>query len=253
VSLFAAAVERVLRSNTTELASSPLGKIAVEVGAGLVRRFVPPVDELINAQLAQFPFAKGVIDQGAIAFSVEQFNATPNPLLGGITPIEARMIAEDLTSRELSRKNLFLLEVVSNLLGSGAGQTFNLFATGVEYSPYTLSGEKRRIGGASNDTLQAGDPVEMRITTYDDKAGSIKGFFAQHAQKAVRQDGTVTPPSYYALKIKVIHGIISQNYNFGSYEQSGWFRPANIEHSLSRTEQGMEEVTMTFTQLDSFM
>lgn len=253
MSLFAAAAEKILRSNTTELAKSVGGKIAVDIGAGLLRRYVPPVDQIIQAKLAQFPNAKGVIDSASMAFSQAQFNATPNPLLGGITPLEARMMIEDMQSRELSRKNLFLLEVSSNLLGNGINDTFNLFATSVEYSPFTLTGEKRKIGGASNDVLQSGDPVEMRITTYDDSDGILKKWFAAHAQKAVRTDGTINPPAKYAIKIKVIHSLVSQNYNRGQYEQSGWFRPANIEHSLSRGEQAMEEVVMTFSQLDSFM
>lgn len=253
MSLFNAAAARIIESNTKELSRSPFGKVAVEVASGLARRFIPPVDELITAKLAQYPNAKGVIDSASLAWSQAQFNATPNPLLGGITPFEARMMSEDLASRELSRKNLFLLEVTSKLLGTSVNDTFNLFATSVEYSPYTLSGEKRRIGGGFNDTLQAGEAVEMRITTLDDKNGSIKKFFSAHAQKAISTDGTINTPSKYAIGIKVIHSVITQNSNYGSYEQIGWYRPANIEHSLSRGEQGMEEVTMTFSQLDNFM
>jgi hypothetical protein len=93
----------------------------------------------------------------------------------------------------------------------------------------------------------------MRITTLDDSEGTLSSWFARHALKAVKPDGTVNAPGRYAIKIKVIHAVISQSANVGGYEDEGWFRPANIEFSLSRSEQALKDVTMTFSQLDSFM
>lgn len=253
MSLWSAAAERVLRANTSELASSPLGKVAVDLAAGAVRRFTPAVDEIILRKLAEFPDVQGTVNQGAMILSQLEYFNTPNPLLGGITPRQAQIIAEDLQSRNLARKNLFLIEVSSELLGDGISQTFNLFATSVEYAPYTLTGEKRRIGSASTDSLQSSDPVEMRITTHDDTFGTLSRWFAVHAQKAASSDGTVSPPGHYAIRIKIVHAYITQDTNLGGYEDVGLFRPGNIEFSLSRAENSMKEVTMSFAQLDTFL
>lgn len=128
-----------------------------------------------------------------------------------------------------------------------------MFCTSLDYSPTTISGEKKKVGAASIDIVQSADPVELRMTTMDNKAGFIKRWFEDHCSAAAATDGTVGVPGKYAVKIKVVHAFISKASNQGGYENIGLFRPANMEISLSRQDSGMQELSLTFSQLDTFM
>lgn len=188
---------------------------------------------------------------GGVA-SQTKFWGGPTPLFGGISPTEAKRIYDEMRGQRLSKKNLWLIEVSSRLQGD-ASQRFNLFATDVEYEPYILAGEKRRIGGAVVDVVQGAEPVELRLTTMDDQTGSLKKWFAAHHGKAASRDGTIGVPDSYAITIKVVHSFITRDSNRGGYEDAGLFRPVNLSVSLSRREDGLQEVQMTFSQLDTFM
>jgi len=188
---------------------------------------------------------------GGVA-SQTMYWGSPTPLFGGISPTEARNIYDDMRGQKLAKKNLWLLEVSSRLNGD-MSQRFNLFATDVEYEPFIIAGEKRRVGGAVIDAVQGAEPVELRLTTIDDQQGNLKRWFAAHHGTAAARDGTVGVPDSYAITIKVVHAFITRSSNRGGYEDIGMFRPANMAVSLSRREDGLEEVQMSFSQLDTFM
>lgn len=177
---------------------------------------------------------------------------TPTPLFGGVSPTEAKQIYESARSAVRAKKNLWLLEVSSRLMGD-ASERFNLFCTEVDYSPFGLTGDKRRVGGAVIDAVQGNEPVEFRMTTLDDESGFIKHWFAAHHAAVAAQDGTVGVPDSYAIRIRVVHAFISASSNRGGYEDIGLFRPASLEVSLSRREDGLQEVQLSFSQLDTFM
>jgi hypothetical protein len=201
--------------------------------SGLLRDLLPGMD--------------GVVSQA-------RYWGTPTPLFGGITPAEAKRKHDEIMATRFAKKNLFLIEVSSSLFGNGWNfDRFNLFATDVTYAPITISGEKRRIGSAAVDIVNSSDPIEMRITTKDDQAGTIRRWFAAHSAKVAGTDGTVGVPAEYAIKIKIVHAFITRESNRGGYEDIGLFRPANIEVDLSRRDDNLEEIQMSFTQLDTFM
>jgi hypothetical protein len=199
--------------------------------SGLLREFLPGMD--------------GVAAQA-------RYFGTPTPLFGGISPAEARQIYQEMRSHALCRKNLFLIEVSSRLTHDASGR-FNLFATELDYAPFTTTGEKRKIGAAHADIVNSADPVELRLTTMDDQSGFIKSWFKEHSMAAASKDGTVGVPDSYAINIKIVHGFITRGSNFGGYEDVGFFRPANIDINLSRREDAMQELTLTFVQLDTFI
>jgi len=191
---------------------------------------------------------------GGVA-SQTKFWGAPTPLFGGISPTEAKRIYDEIRGQRLSKKNLWLIEVSSRLKGGAMNdmQRFNLFATEIEYAPFTVSGEKRRVGGALVDAVQGNEAVELRLTTMDDQSGSLKKWYANHHAAVAAEDGTVGVPDAYAITIKVVHSFITRDSNRGGYEDIGLFRPANLDVSLSRREDGLQEVQMTFSQLDTFM
>ncbi len=184
--------------------------------------------------------------------SQARFMGTPTPLFGGITPEEARNIYKEQRSNKFCKKNLWLIEV-SSAVADDVSITFNMFATDIEYSPFTISGEKRKIGAAHIDLVNSADPVELQITTMDDINGNLKHWFAAHAMVCASSDGTVGLPSQYAIKIKIVHGFITNGSNHGGYYDIGWYRPGNISMSLSRREDALEEIQLSFVQLDTFI
>lgn len=188
---------------------------------------------------------------GGVASQTRYWGAA-TPLFGGISPNEAKGIYDEMRGQRLGKKNLWLIEVSSRLQGD-ASQRFNLFATEIEYEPFNLTSEKRRAGGAVVDSVQGAEAVELRLTTMDDQSGTLKKWFAAHHGVAAARDGTVGVPDTYAITIKIVHSFITRSSNRGGYEDIGLFRPANLALSLSRREDGLQELQMSFSQLDTFM
>lgn len=253
------------------LASTVAGMGEVMVGSavqGAINEHVPPVvRNALNVAGGAVGDAMGgnwagaglrVLDSSVIdslfpdnggARSQSRYWSTPTPLFGGITPKEAKAIYEASRAESKAKKNLWLVEVVS---GVGGAERFNLFATEVEYAPHNIAGDKRRVGAATVDAVTGGEAVELRITTMDDAAGSLKRWFAAHAALVEHPDGTVGVPSEYKIGIRIIHGVVSSKQRV-AYEDKGLFRPVGVEYSLSRREDALQELQMTFTQLDTFM
>lgn len=198
----------------------------------------------------------GLLDQfipgmGGVA-SQAAYWGRPTPLFGGLSPTEARQLSEESQAITRARRNLFLIEVSSALQGD-VSSAFNMFVQDLDYSPFTLSGDKRKVGAATIDSVIGGEPTELRMTTLDDKQGTIKRWFRDHQAAVAGEDGTVGVPGAYAVTIKVVHAFITRASSRGGYEDIGLFRPVNMDMSLSRREDALAELTMTFTQLDTHM
>ena len=251
--------------------TSKLGGMATNAAANLVNKHLPlPAQWAMNVgggavgdiMAGNFEGAGlRLLEEGALekllslaggATAQSAYWGTPTPVFGGITPSEAMHILEDMGDQKLAKKNLFLLEVSSPLMGD-VSQRLNMFCTELDYSPLTISGEKRRVGAASVDIVQSAEPVDLRMTTMDDKLGTVKRWFEAHCSAAAAADGTVGVPGAYAIKIKIVHAFITQGSNWGGYKNIGLFRPANLEVSLSRREDALQELQLTFAQLDTFM
>jgi hypothetical protein len=68
----------------------------------------------------------------------------------------------------------------------------------------------------------------------------------------VAADGTFGVPASYGITIKVLHAVVNGQNSKDAFTNKGLYRAASYEVQLSRREQAMQEVTLTFTQLDSF-
>jgi len=224
---------------------------ALNVGAGAVGDIMNGNLEGAGLRLLDSGLLSGLLPGMGGVVSQARYWGSPTPLFGGISPTEAKKIYGEMRGNLFSKKNLWLIEI-SSAMGN-ASQQFNLFATELDYAPFTISGEKRKVGSASVDSVQSGEPVDLRLTTMDDQSGFVKRWFEAHCAKAAAADGTVGVPGGYAVTIKVVHAFITRGSNSGGYENIGLFRPANMELSLSRREDGLQEVQMVFSQLDTFM
>jgi len=112
-------------------------------------------------------------------------------------------------------------------------------------------GERLRVGGALIDVAQGVESVELRITTLDDVNGAIKKWFNIHHKTAYKLDGTVSPPLNYAIRIKIMHAGLSANSL--NYQDLDLFRLVNLDASISRQDSNLQELNLTFTQLDTFL
>lgn len=186
-----------------------------------------------------------------------RFMSSETPLFGGLSPELAARLHEASRETQWAKKNLFIVEVTDlspereSLTGGDGPGTFNFYAVDVGYAPYTLAGEKRRIGGAMQDGVVGNEPVELRITTLDDVSGTLKKWFERKASRVANQDGTVGLPAQYLVKVAVHHAFVV-GASEGAYIDTMLMRPANIEYDLSRRDDAMTELQMTFTQADTF-
>lgn len=188
---------------------------------------------------------------GANGIGTDSYYTTPQAGFAGLSPQEAFEIYKKHRGIHWCFKNLWYIEVSSELKGDN--ELLNMVCHGLDFAPFTVSGEKKQIGSAHVDLVNSSDPVELSMTVYDNSEGEVKQWFEDHAAVCAPSDGTVGVPSKYAIKIKIVHAFVNKKTNKGGYISRGLFRPANLQVSLSRAEQSLSELTMTFVQLDTFM
>jgi len=242
-------------------------QVAGNIGL-IVDKYIPPqAERVLNAttnilgdiQSGNFGSAASRVASqlgiGGETANLIYFN-TPTPMFGGVSPLEALEIYHKMRGNVWCKKNLWILEIDSKLTGDNS-EKFNMFAYNLEFSPVTITGEKKQIGAAHVDLVNSADPIELTITTMDNEDGYIKLWFEKHGAACASSDGTVGLPADYAIKIRVIHGFIKKasdkDGNTAGYKSEGWYRVGNMSLSLSRSEQALSEITMTFVQLDTFM
>lgn len=228
--------------------SSSSGLVGKSTPVGLQKIVNPGVSSVSSDEIVgTFPET-----QRGISYQSE-FWGTSTPLFGGITPREAKQIYDEMRSETLAKKNLWLLEITSSLLGGvyNIPARFNMFATGLDYSPYQTEAEEVKVGGANVSVVNGSAPVEIQITTLDDQEGSIKRWYALHHAAASSRDGTVGEPGKFAVRIRIVHSFVRETQ--GAYQDIGLFRPSNLMVSLSRREDDVSELQLSFSQLDTFM
>ncbi len=185
---------------------------------------------------------------------------TPHPLLGGITLDNARELAREFAGYEMAQKGMFHLEVTTEASYRGDAsdipRKFFLFATGVSYNAVDLVADRKNVGGARVDGVTGHDPVEIRITTMDDRHGTLKHWFHDLSEKVANNDGTMGLPADYCVRIAVRHGYAFDNIaGAGSaYKDSYLMRPQSVEFDFDRSARSeLQTIQFVFTEFDTFM
>lgn len=179
--------------------------------------------------------------------------AKPPMLLGGITLEKAREIFQKSSSVNFAKKNLFYVSVIDVAPGGGELADFNLFATDASYSPVTITGDKVNVGSGVFDVPKTGDSVSLRLTTMDDERGTLKRWFKDRASRVCRPDGTHGLPISYLLRVRIVHAFISDTDEVpDAFFDEYIMRPGSIEYDLSRRDDALQELQMTFEQFDTF-
>jgi hypothetical protein len=201
--------------------------------------------------------AKALFDQ----FFGEQFGDVPMALMGYLTPRQLKALQDKISEAGPARKNLFFVRVTDGnppLEGQGplVSGLFDLMCTSVSYSATTITGEKVPLGSVVMDRVSGTEAVEMQLTTMDDEAGTLKAWFDAKAAQICAPDGTFGLPVDYMVGIEIVQGVssnmVSSDLVKNAYKIKFLMRPANIQHELSRQDVGIQELQMTFTQVDSW-
>ncbi len=173
-------------------------------------------------------------------------------LLGGITMREAKKIFDKASQITWAKKNLWNLRI-TNLKGA-TPMDVNLFAVDVSYPGFTVQGDKVLVGSGSFDVPTNSDAKEMRITTFDDLGGTMKQWFKERHSKMCHADGTFGLPVDYLFRVDVMHAVISDRALGANmaYVDTYFMRPGSLDNELSRREDGLVELAMSFVEFDTF-
>jgi len=236
---------------------SPAVQKNLSLAKAILEGNIPGIGSEIGSRIFGPNFGLGSVLPPALGMNHD----TPTPLLGGISLAEAENIFNQVSKIEYSKKNLFFIAIEDFVAigpnftrGTQSPANFNLFATDVGYNTITLSGDAIQLGGGSFDVLKQSERVEMRITTMDDSNGTLKKWFEERASMAVHSDATFGLPIEYLSRITVLHAFISPDVPGAKngHVNSLVMRPGTIEYDLSRKDQGMQELQMSFVQFDTF-
>jgi hypothetical protein len=235
-----------------------------KAGTGLVDRIIQ--DAAFAYMPSQLRQIKGQLETGGVDLLImdlasrldnklgsqliqDQFRKTKTKVFGGITPHRAVELYQQFSGQEFAKENLFLLEVSSPLQGDFS-TIFNLFARSVSYQPFTITGDRKPVGGLHLDTVTGGEPVDLRITTLDDKKGTLQRWFNALAALVTHEDGTFGVPADYATTIKVVHSYFDPDDQPDSaLVDTAEYRPVSIEVNLDRESHELKRLDMVFTQV----
>jgi len=176
----------------------------------------------------------------------------PSELIGGLTLAKVRELHETQSQTEWSKKNLWMLRI-RNLQG-GSPLDINMFAIDVSYNSYTVQGEAVLVGSGSFDNATNSERVELRVTTMDNAYGEVKRWFKERHDMMCHADGTFGLPVEYLFRVDILHAYCDESVENA---QNGFvdtfiMRPGAMDFDLSRREDAMQEIQMTFVQWDTF-
>ena len=173
-------------------------------------------------------------------------------LTGGITLKNYAKIMDEFMAIDLARRNLFMFSAVN--LATGTAPEMNMLVQSVSYSPFTVRGDAIQIGAGSMDNVTGVEPVQMTVQTLDDVGGSVKTWFKNLKRQMAPGDGTVGLPLDYLIRVSVTHAFASNRAKDAgrAYIDSYVMRPNAIEFEGDRRDDGLQEITLSFVEFDTF-
>ena len=199
------------------------------------------------------------------------FEDRPNELLGWMTPRQVAEIQRLVRDAGPVRKNVFCLriadpnpppmEIDGASAGVGVAGLFDLLALDVSYSLITLTGDKVPVGSAVMDKVTGTEAIEIQVTTIDDEAGTLKRWFERKCRQAANEDGTFNPQGKYAFEMEIVHGLphdhgispaLPAEKVARAYSNTYRIRAVSLQCEMSRRDQALQELQMTFTQVDTW-
>lgn len=204
---------------------------------------------------SRLPWLSGVASSG-------RFEATDSRAMGGVTPVLAKRIVQETLETNFGRRNLFMFDISSGdteVSSAGGYSRLNLFVLEASYGVNAITAEAHKVGGSTLDQPTGTDPMELRLTTLDDETGYVKQWFEDLRSRVARRDGTFGVPSDYLVRMRLLHAFVTDEAaakwlragTDTTWSMEAWFRPVSMELDLSRRDQSLEEITLTFHQYDT--
>jgi hypothetical protein len=185
------------------------------------------------------------------------------PLLGNVSLEHIERVHALVHEIRMARKNLWYVSVTDNNPPPAAPGLpretplglINMLAVDLSYSPFTLKGDKVDMGSAVFDRLNGKESVELSMTVFDDEVGTIKRWFEGKCKQAANSDGTFGLPVEYCVNIEVVHAIAAPEAaaNGTPYRSLVMMRPQAIQFDMSRREQALQELQLSFTEFDTHL
>lgn len=184
--------------------------------------------------------------------------STKTPLLGGLSPDEAIRQFRRFADTPKQKANLWFIQITDfQPAAQGAANSpyvdVNMLALAVDYAAVTVNHNPQQVGSRAFSKPAHAELQDIRVTTLDDAAGSIKTWFAGKANSMARPDGTYGLPADYLMKLRVMHAFIGPDQADGqAFVDEFIVQPKNIEISLNRRDDALAELQLTFGQFDNF-
>lgn len=199
---------------------------------------------------------KGLKTFGLNAFNNESRAHNPLAVSGNLTMWQVWENYKHMNVDGLSRKNFYVLEINDRTNSApthnGAKHSqFNLLTTNLTFNSFDIQGEPVQVGSIELDKFNANAKTTLSLTVFDDENGTIKRWAENKAHAIASSDGTFLPPAFSAFEVRIVFGTNIPHSDY--YEQIYTMRVQTMPHELSRNEQGLEELQLAFTQVDTFM
>lgn len=142
----------------------------------------------------------------------------------------------------------------ANSIGRIAINSFDMLAMDVSYSD-GVTADQQMIGGTFIDKVTGAGPIEFQITTMDDEAGSIKRWFEGKLMQIRHRDGTMGLPAEYVFTVEIVHAVASPDVpnEHLAYRKIARVRANTAQFDLSRRDQALSEIQLTFAEFDPYM
>ena len=258
--------------------SAVLNNEAIKTGLGALNQ----VNNLYQNVTGLIGAAKSFLDDPA--------QVVPNPLLGGYSRKEVQKLTNKAIRTAYAKNNLFLVRLTDPHYPTRTGEVkvfpygfdasqqpekiWDLFAMGVSYNPIAITGDAIKLGLLHGDAIQQSERVEIRMTFFDNSIGTIKRYLLAKKKQMINADGTGNVPDSYGFFIQIIHldqtvgateigfaehkkriGVFDEEKLIeGSYIKHKYFvRVASLDVDLNKREDSLQELQVTFTEIDPFM
>lgn len=221
------------------------------------------VASISNATDSLAGFVGGILDKKKVRSKGQTF---PSWLAAGNSLSTLQQQTIDHIETHYARKNLWYIEIEDenpNTMTGGLIRRLNQFAVDLNYTPWTIQSEDVQVGSLHMDGVTGSERTEIRLTTFDDARGLLQKWFYGKCGQISNGDGTFGVPRDYMLKFRIRKMAVSreewvhsntQGLKFGkdsSWDDAFTVRPTSIEIDLSRRDQALQELQMTFTQMDT--
>ena len=258
VGYLAGQIDDVLNgADVSEIVASNLENAAAFMNSGVER--VSSFGKMVQEPESLTEFVGGFLDSNS---------QMKTWLTGGKTLEQLQKETIRYIGTHYARKNIWYIEIEDDHPPPhtiGHAGLINQFAVDLNYTPWMIQSEGLQVGSLHMDGVSGSERTDIRLTTFDDARGLIQKWFYGKCAQVSNGDGTFGVPRDYLLRFRIRNMALSRESwvhsstnGISRGKGSTWddeflVRPTSIEIDLSRRDQALQELQMTFTQWNTNM